>query len=163
VRWRFPEPRGNELQEGGTDDELAAEVARQDAKHGAKFNAESAMGRVRLGVACLEDEVSEVLGAWRKERRSGQWAETREEVLQVAALAIRLVRQIDVERLTFTSGRFTLVAHEDIYVTSWDTWEEARIAWGADGLMFAPYRLVDNETGRVWHPGARYDWEDAQT
>lgn len=62
-----------------------------------------------------------------------------------------------------TAGRFTLVAEDDIYVTSWDTWEAAKVAWPEGGVMEAPYRLVDNETGRVWHPGARYEWEAAQT
>jgi hypothetical protein len=66
-------------------------------------------------------------------------------------------------REPFKSGRFTLFAHEDTYVTSWDTWEEAAVAWPEAGRLEAPYRLVDNETGRVWHPGSRHEWEDAQT
>lgn len=66
------------------------------------------------------------------------------------------------ERLVgFHAGRFTLVAEGDSYVTSWDTWEEARGAWPHDDVMQSPYRLVDNETGRVWLPGARYEWEAA--
>lgn len=62
-----------------------------------------------------------------------------------------------------SAGRFTLVAEDDIYVTSWDTWEEAAVAWPEEGRMVAPYRLVDNETGREWLPGARHEWEDART
>ena len=76
-------------------DELLHEVWRQDAKHGPTFNAASELGQVRLGVACLEDEVNETRDAWREDLRSGDWSHTREEALQVAALALRLVRQID--------------------------------------------------------------------
>jgi len=75
--------------------ELDREVIRQDAKHGPTFNAASELGRVRLGVACLEDEVEETRDAWREDRRTGDWSHTREEALQVAAVALRLVRQID--------------------------------------------------------------------
>lgn len=63
----------------------------------------------------------------------------------------------------WASGRFTLVAEDNAYVTSWDTWEQAGAAWPKDGRLPAPYRLVDNETGRVWHSGSRHEWEDAQT
>lgn len=65
--------------------------------------------------------------------------------------------------MSFEAGRFTLVAQDDIYVTSWDTWEEAAVAWPESGRMTEGYRLIDNETGRVWHPGAPYEWEAAQT
>lgn len=61
------------------------------------------------------------------------------------------------------AGRFTLVAGDDAYVTSWDTWEEAAIAWPEEGRLRYPYQLIDNETGRVWLPGARHVWEDART
>lgn len=81
--------------------DLVREIDRQDAKHGPTFNAGSALGRIRLGIACLEDEVRETLDAWRDDRgrpvTDGGWIHTREEALQVAALAMRLVRQIDAE------------------------------------------------------------------
>lgn len=69
------------------------------------------------------------------------------------------------------AGRFVLVTvwfeggmdgEELGYVTSWDTWDEA-IAAFENGRIPAGYRLIDDETGRVWPPGARYEWEDAQT
>lgn len=67
--------------------------------------------------------------------------------------------------MTFEAGRFTLCAtHLEglAYVTSWDTWEEAEAAF-ANGRMPDGHQLVDNETGRVWLPGTRHVWEDAQT
>jgi hypothetical protein len=68
-------------------------------------------------------------------------------------------------------GRFVLVCvvfekgmaePEEGYVTSWDTWDGA---WSAfeNNRMPAGFRLTDTETGRRWLPGARYEWEDAQT
>jgi hypothetical protein len=89
------------------------------------------------------------------------------ELLADDDLLVRAYAEPPREATVLVAGRFTLVAHEDSYVTSWDTWEEAAIAWPETpqegAVMQAPFRLVDNETGRVWHPGARYDWEDAQT
>ena len=64
------------------------------------------------------------------------------------------------------TGRFVLCSPQEngqlAYVTSWDTWEECAVAF-EDGHMRDGHQLVDNETGRVWHPGARYEWEEAQT
>lgn len=70
---------------------LMAEVARQDEKHG-RFDGASQLGMSRLALACLEDEVAEALQAWREERRALMFEQTREEVLQVAAVAIRALR-----------------------------------------------------------------------
>ena len=50
---------------------------------------------VRLALAVLQDEVTEALGAWRDERRDPHWIDTRCEVMQVAAVALRLVEAID--------------------------------------------------------------------
>lgn len=77
--------------------ELGDEIARQDHKHGT-FSAETDLGKLRLGIACLEDEVEEARNAWREERghaRPRGWRHTREELLQVAAVAIRCIRLID--------------------------------------------------------------------
>lgn len=71
--------------------ELAAEIERQDMKHG-PFRGTSDLGKTRLALACLEDEVREALDAWREERREYGWDETRREILQVAAVAIRALR-----------------------------------------------------------------------
>lgn len=57
-----------------------------------------------------------------------------------------------------TPGRFVL-AHGDVYVTSWDTWAEAEMAWPIP----PEYRIEDRETGRVWKGGTPYEWEAAQT
>lgn len=70
--------------------QLMAEVERQDAKHG-PFEG-TVLGRSRLAIACLEDEIREVREAWRSERKSLDWDETRAEVMQVAAVAIRTLR-----------------------------------------------------------------------
>ncbi len=69
---------------------LLAEVARQDDKHG-PFEG-TILGRSRLALACLEDEVDEATVAWRSERTALNWTATRGEVLQVAAVAVRTLR-----------------------------------------------------------------------
>lgn len=74
-------------------DRLVAEIERQDEKHGG-FSAATELGRSRLGIAVLEDELAEALLAWREERFTPTWDHTREEVLQVAAVAIRLLRDV---------------------------------------------------------------------
>jgi hypothetical protein len=76
-----------------------------------------------------------------------------------------------------TAGRFVLAQilnGEESYVTSWDTWEECEVAFESLRVL-APrgeptrrrmpggFYLKDGETGRVWHPGARYEWEAAST
>ena len=76
-------------------DEVAAEVERQDAKHG-PFTAASPLGAARLAIACLEDEVQEVKDAWRAERREPHWQQTEAELIQVAAVAMRAVRDLRV-------------------------------------------------------------------
>jgi len=75
--------------------ELEREVARQDAKHG-PFTG-TRLGRTRLAVACLEDEVREARDAWREERKAAGWPHLRTELMQVAAVAIRAVRDLDVQ------------------------------------------------------------------
>lgn len=74
--------------------ECAREMERQDAKHG-PFEGASMLGMTRLAVACLEDEVDEVRSAWREECKAPDWAHTREEALQVAAVALRFVQALD--------------------------------------------------------------------
>lgn len=64
------------------------------------------------------------------------------------------------------AGRFVLLTRgtqhfAESYVTSFDTWEEAGVAF--DPLMPQGFYLFDQETGREWLPGARYEWEDART
>lgn len=71
-------------------DALTHEVRRQDAKHGPYQG--TPLGCSRLAIATLEDEVREVLDAWRAERREPHWRQTRAEVLQVAAVCIRTLR-----------------------------------------------------------------------
>ena len=50
---------------------------------------------VRLGLACIEDEVREALGALDEDRHDQdlgpRWAYTQGEVTQVAAIAVRLI------------------------------------------------------------------------
>jgi len=70
--------------------QLIVEIARQDAKHGPYEG--TVLGRSRLALGTLEDEVREALEAWRSERQALTWNATRAEVLQVAAVAIRTLR-----------------------------------------------------------------------
>lgn len=70
-------------------DWLVREIENQDRQYG-RF--ENSTGGMRLGVACLEDEVREVRDAWREGRHSLSWFELRQEAIQVAAVAMRLVR-----------------------------------------------------------------------
>lgn len=69
---------------------LIEEIQRQDEKHGPYQG--TILGRSRLALATLEDEVAEAKDAWRSERKAVTWDETRAEVLQVAAVAIRTLR-----------------------------------------------------------------------
>lgn len=69
---------------------LMEEIDRQDHKHGPYQGTQ--LGRSRLALATLEDEVIEALEAWRSERKASHWDATRTEVLQVAAVAIRTLR-----------------------------------------------------------------------
>lgn len=70
--------------------DLRAEIVRQDEKHGRFVG--SPLGRSRLALACLEDEVHEAHRSWRAERTSEGWPLTRLEVLQAAAVAVRALR-----------------------------------------------------------------------
>lgn len=77
-------------------------IKEQEKKYG-PF--EPTVAGVRLAAAVLEDETTEVRDAWREERRfpigpgSGrfEWKKVRAEAIQVAAVALRLVRTIDEE------------------------------------------------------------------
>ena len=69
---------------------LEREIERQDEKHG-RYEG-TMLGRSRLALGTLEDEVAEALKAWRDERAATHWEATRAEVLQVAAVAIRTLR-----------------------------------------------------------------------
>lgn len=74
-------------------DELCAEIAHQDAKHG-PFTG-TRLGRSRLAVACLEDETREAMDAWRADRAPGSgWPHLRAELLQAAAVALRAIRDL---------------------------------------------------------------------
>lgn len=73
--------------------QLIEEIYRQDKKHG-PF-AGTRLGKSRLAIACLEDEIAEVKDAWRSERRADQWSDTTVELLQVAAVAMRAIRDLE--------------------------------------------------------------------
>jgi hypothetical protein len=70
--------------------EVELEVERQDAKHGPYTG--TRLGRSRLALATLEDELNEAIQAWRDERHAPEWLLTRTEVLQIAAVAVRTLR-----------------------------------------------------------------------
>jgi len=71
---------------------LAAEIARQDDKHG-PFTG-TPLGRSRLAVACLEDETRESRDAWRADRADPGRPHLRVELLQAAAVAMRAIRDL---------------------------------------------------------------------
>jgi hypothetical protein len=72
-------------------------VGFQDRRYG-PFTAD--VGGVRLGLACLEDEIDEAKHAWRAERKPKRgtkaWAETTAEVMDVVAVGVRLLRDMGV-------------------------------------------------------------------
>lgn len=85
---------------------LQTEVTRQDTVMGGYHPDRDG---VRMAISSLEDEVEEAKLAWRVERsgspqphdscgptcdRSHAWRQTRSEALQVAAIALRLVRDL---------------------------------------------------------------------
>jgi hypothetical protein len=70
------------------------EVARQDASYGAF---DSSIGGMRLAVACLQDEASECFDAWQNWKRRPDWHQLRGEAVQLAAVAHRLARDVEVE------------------------------------------------------------------
>lgn len=70
---------------------LEAEIENQDLKHG-PIQGATPLGASRLALACIEDEVVEALSAWDEEKSHGVWDETRVEVVQVAAMAFRALR-----------------------------------------------------------------------
>jgi hypothetical protein len=94
------------LHEGEALDELLEEVLReverQDEKHG-PFEG-TPLGRSRLALACMQDEIAEALEAWRYERLEPNWPDTRNEVLQVAAVAVRAIRDAFVPSVPAVSG-----------------------------------------------------------
>lgn len=79
--------------------DLAIEIARQNMLAPDGYKA-TYLG-MRCAVALLEDEVREVRDAWRQERCKcptpecdhSTWEKTREELVQVAALALRILDQ----------------------------------------------------------------------
>jgi hypothetical protein len=73
--------------------DLMEEVARQDRLHREGYPADR--NGLRLALAAIEDELDEAKMAHRAERRVAGWHETREEILQIAAVALRAVRSID--------------------------------------------------------------------
>ena len=72
---------------------VADEVRRLDDIHPPGFPA--TYDGVRLGLAMVQDELNEALDAWRSERRAPTWEHTRAELVQVAAIAVRIIREMD--------------------------------------------------------------------
>lgn len=97
-----------EVDESGFMAAIKAEVARQDALHPAGYPADR--DGIRLGLASAGDERAEALEAWANEkpnnglppdvpnrvaaRPQAPWPQTTHEVLQLAAVAIRLYRNL---------------------------------------------------------------------
>lgn len=73
---------------------VAEEVARQDATYGPFDNS---VGSVRLAIACMEDETREARESWEQWKKRPDWYGVRAEIIQVAAIAQRLARDLVVE------------------------------------------------------------------
>lgn len=73
---------------------VATEIERQDRIHPTGFP--PTREGVRYGLATIADELQETLDAWREERRADDWRLTAEELVQVAAVAVRVLREIGV-------------------------------------------------------------------
>lgn len=103
-------------------DALSSEMDRQDRKHG-PFQG-SRLGRARLALACLEDEIDEAKQAWRDERKATAWNEARTEVLQVAAVAMRALR----DAFTDEEWRETAARQERVDTPpNWTVGESSRV------------------------------------
>jgi hypothetical protein len=75
------------------DERVAAEIRRQDRVSTITTDRDG----VRLALACLQDEVAESVEAFQVEKRPQEgrtWALTEGEVVQVAAVALRLLREL---------------------------------------------------------------------
>lgn len=68
--------------------ELSAEILRQDKVQSSELPRR--IRQARFFLALLEDEIDEVKEAFFRDRANGSWEDARAELLQVAALAIRL-------------------------------------------------------------------------
>lgn len=70
--------------------EIVLEMSRQERIHAGGFD--RSRDGVRLGIAAISDELRESLEAWHVEKRDDGWSLTREELVQVAAVALRVLR-----------------------------------------------------------------------
>jgi len=80
----------------GTEEAITAlqgEMLQQDRMYGTWG---SSSAQVRLAIACMDDEVQEALVEWQRYRATTDWLSVRAEALQVAAVAMRLVRDLEV-------------------------------------------------------------------
>jgi hypothetical protein len=79
-------------------DDLIVEIEKQDALHPSGYP--YTRDGIRLGIAAIEDETREVWDAWHAIRRtigngSADPGDLRGELMQVAAICMRIVRTID--------------------------------------------------------------------
>jgi hypothetical protein len=78
--------------------DLTAEIARQDHIHPAGYPA--TRDGLRFGIATIEDETREAWEEWRANRKCDGWGDLRGELLQVAAVTMRIIRSLDIEAVT---------------------------------------------------------------
>jgi NTP pyrophosphatase (non-canonical NTP hydrolase) len=67
-------------------------LARHDQVFGVNWPAER--NQLRLALATIEDEHLEAYEAWRAGKRAGDWTELADELLDVAAVALRALREL---------------------------------------------------------------------
>jgi NTP pyrophosphatase (non-canonical NTP hydrolase) len=77
--------------------DLATEICKQDSLHAEGYP--YTRNGVRLGIAALEDELGEVWQEWNNSKRAlgNARSELRAELMQVAAIAMRIIRSLDAE------------------------------------------------------------------
>jgi NTP pyrophosphatase (non-canonical NTP hydrolase) len=71
---------------------IQKEINRQDKIHPSGYL--NTRDSIRLGLASIQDELDETLEEWRKEKKRSRWKNTKEELLQTIAVAIRLYRNL---------------------------------------------------------------------
>lgn len=74
--------------------EVLREVAKQDSNYGS-FG--TTAPEVLLALACLDEELEEAKQQWRDWKSRPDWFGLRKEAVQIAAIALRLIRDVEVE------------------------------------------------------------------
>lgn len=72
--------------------EVLSEVVTRDSYHAAGYPA--TRDGVRLGLADAQDKLSEAIEAWHVYKLTSNWHPARSDLVQLAAIAVRILREI---------------------------------------------------------------------